>query len=71
MISWEVFFGHRGRAADDGHIGPGIDVHVKTTPVRRVGHPEDIAAACAYLTREDAGFVTGQVLGVNGGRVIG
>jgi 2-hydroxycyclohexanecarboxyl-CoA dehydrogenase len=40
-------------------------------PVRRVGEPDDIAAACAYLVRDEASFVTGQVLGVNGGRVIG
>ena len=40
-------------------------------PIPRVGVPEDIAAAVAYLVRDDAGFVTGQVLGVNGGRVMG
>ncbi len=59
------------RAADGGQLGDGIDQHIPTTPVRRVGQPEDIAAACAYLCRDDAGYVTGQVLGVNGGRVIG
>src|SRR5262249_49067732 len=37
------------------------------TPVRRLGKPEDIAAACAYLVSEEAGFVTGQVLSPNGG----
>lgn len=58
-------------AADAGRLGEGIEVHERTTPVRRVGQPEDIAAACAYLTRDDASYVTGQVLGVNGGRVIG
>jgi 2-hydroxycyclohexanecarboxyl-CoA dehydrogenase len=54
-----------------GFLGPGVAEHEKTTPVRRVGQPEDIAAACAYLVRDEAGFVTGQVIGVNGGRVIG
>lgn len=39
-------------------------------PVRRVGDVEDIAAACAYLCDDGAGFVTGQVLGVNGGQYI-
>lgn len=38
-------------------------------PVRRTGEPEDIANACAFLVGEDAGYVTGQILGVNGGRV--
>jgi NAD(P)-dependent dehydrogenase (short-subunit alcohol dehydrogenase family) len=36
-------------------------------PVRRIGVPEDIAAACAYLASPDAGYVTGQVLSPNGG----
>lgn len=58
------------QASDGGHLGGGIEEHIPTTPVRRVGQPEDIAAACAYLCRDDAGYVTGQVLGVNGGRVI-
>jgi 2-hydroxycyclohexanecarboxyl-CoA dehydrogenase len=38
------------------------------TPVRRAGKPEDIAAACAFLVSEEAGYITGQILGVNGGR---
>ena len=58
------------RAADDGQLGEGIDQHIPTTPVRRVGQPSDIAAACAFLCRDDASYITGQVLGVNGGRVI-
>ena len=38
------------------------------TPVRRIGKPEDIAAACAFLVSEEAGYITGQIFGVNGGR---
>lgn len=57
-------------AADGGFIGGGVAEHVRTTPVRRVGTPEDIAAACAYLVRDEAGYITGQVIGVNGGRTI-
>lgn len=30
--------------------------------------PEDIAAACAFSVSEEAGYITGQILGVNGGR---
>lgn len=37
------------------------------TPVRRIGTPEEIAAACAFLVSPEAGFVTGQVLSPNGG----
>jgi 2-hydroxycyclohexanecarboxyl-CoA dehydrogenase len=36
--------------------------------VRRIGRPEDVAALCSFLVRDEAGYVTGQVLGVNGGR---
>jgi len=36
-------------------------------PVRRVGRPEDIAAACAYLVSAEAGFITGQIISPNGG----
>jgi 2-hydroxycyclohexanecarboxyl-CoA dehydrogenase len=39
-------------------------------PVRRVGRPEDIANACAFLCNEDSSYVTGQIIGVNGGRVV-
>jgi 2-hydroxycyclohexanecarboxyl-CoA dehydrogenase len=41
---------------------------IEATPVRRIGRPEDIAAACAFLISEEAGYITGQILGVNGGR---
>jgi 2-hydroxycyclohexanecarboxyl-CoA dehydrogenase len=40
------------------------------TPVGRIGTPDDIGAACAYLCSDDAGFVTGQQIGVNGGWAI-
>ncbi len=42
--------------------------NIARTPVRRMGRPEDIAAACAFLVSEEAGYITGQILGVNGGR---
>ena len=40
------------------------------TPLCRLGTPQDIAAAAAFLASEQAGFITGQVLGVNGGFVV-
>lgn len=40
------------------------------TPLERLGTPQDIADACLYLCSDAARFVTGQVLGVNGGFVI-
>ncbi len=39
----------------------------KMIPVRRIGHPEEVAAAVAFLMSEDAGYITRQVLSVNGG----
>ncbi|SHM66036.1 SDR family NAD(P)-dependent oxidoreductase [Cryptosporangium aurantiacum] len=47
-----------------------VDLAAQTarTPVGRVGRPEDIAAATAFLVSEEAGYITGQILGVNGGR---
>jgi 2-hydroxycyclohexanecarboxyl-CoA dehydrogenase len=39
-------------------------------PVGHLGGPEDVAAACLFLCSEEAGFITGQVLGVNGGSVV-
>jgi NAD(P)-dependent dehydrogenase (short-subunit alcohol dehydrogenase family) len=56
------------RAAEkNGFLGD-IDETIARTPVRRIGKPEDIAAACAFLISEEAGYITGQILGVNGGR---
>lgn len=39
-------------------------------PVRRMGEPNDIANACSWLCSEASGYVTGQTIGVNGGRVV-
>ncbi|MBQ7982522.1 MAG: 3-oxoacyl-ACP reductase FabG [Clostridia bacterium] len=37
------------------------------TPVGRLGTPEDVAAVIAFLASDEAGFITGQVIGANGG----
>ncbi|MDD6142062.1 MAG: SDR family oxidoreductase, partial [bacterium] len=37
------------------------------TPVGRLGTPEDVARTLVFLAEESAGFITGQVIGVNGG----
>ncbi len=39
-------------------------------PVRRVGFPEDIAAAVAFLCSEEASYITGQVLYIDGGATL-
>lgn len=44
-----------------------LDEALKLVPARRVGRPDEVAAAVSYLMSEDAGYVTRQVLSVNGG----
>ena len=40
---------------------------VAKIPVKRLGKPEEIARAVAFLASEDAGFINGETLSVNGG----
>lgn len=47
--------------------GVPFDEVLKLIPARRVGRPEEVAAAVAYLMSDDAGYVTRQVISVNGG----
>ena len=51
-----------------GLLGGKVEDHEARTPVRRIGRPEDIAATTAFLVSEEASYITGQVIGVNGGR---
>lgn len=43
------------------------EMNAEHNPVRRVGHPEDIAAAAAFLCSDEASYITGQTLYVDGG----
>ena len=54
------------RAEERGDL-PSVDAVVARTPVRRAGTADDIAAACAFLCSDDAGYITGQQINVNGG----
>jgi len=55
----------------------GIDIeefrkmNAEANPVRRVGYPEDIAAAAAFLCSDEASYITGQTLYVDGGAKLG
>lgn len=55
-------------AQEKGLLGGTVEEHAQRTPVRRAGRPEDIAATCAFLVRDEASYITGQIIGVNGGR---
>jgi 2-hydroxycyclohexanecarboxyl-CoA dehydrogenase len=48
-------------------VVPDLDALATMTPVRRTGTPDDVAAAAAFLASDHAGFITGQIIGVNGG----
>ncbi|MEU6020285.1 SDR family NAD(P)-dependent oxidoreductase [Micromonospora sp. NPDC048871] len=58
------FFNERGRSARHDQL-------VAETLLGRAGTPEDIAAAVRFLAGSEASWITGQVLGVNGGALFG
>ena len=43
---------------------------IEDTPLMRLGRPEEVAQNILYLASEGADFITGQVIGINGGFVI-
>ncbi len=46
-----------------------VEEAMKMIPMRRVGRPEDVAGLCSFLMSADAGYITRQVISVNGGMV--
>lgn len=57
------------QAEADGDF-PGVDVVAPMVPLGRAGTPEDIAATCSFLCSDSGSYITGQVIGVNGGMYI-
>jgi NAD(P)-dependent dehydrogenase (short-subunit alcohol dehydrogenase family) len=56
------------RRAIDGNLFPvPYEQILATYPIPRMGLPEEVAAACSFFVSEEAGYVTAQLLGVNGG----
>jgi 3-oxoacyl-[acyl-carrier protein] reductase len=53
------------------NVDAGIERLLATIPLGRLCEPEDIAAAAVFLASEDAAFITGVVLPVDGGRLVG
>jgi 2-hydroxycyclohexanecarboxyl-CoA dehydrogenase len=56
-----------GMAAEDERGAKLVDALTRAVPMRRLGEPEDVAGAVAFLASEEAGFITGQTLSVSGG----
>jgi NAD(P)-dependent dehydrogenase (short-subunit alcohol dehydrogenase family) len=48
----------------------GVDVIGPMVPLGRAGTPDDIAGACSFLCSDDGSYITGQIIGVNGGMYI-
>jgi len=55
------------RAINSGRFPVSLENMVTNYPIPRLGKPEEIAAACSFFASEDAGYITAQLLGVNGG----
>lgn len=58
------------RHAEETGDFPGVDVVAPMVPLGRAGTPADIAAACSFLCSDGGAYVTGQLIGVNGGMYI-
>jgi len=58
------------RAIEGDKFGVTVEQLVSSYPIRRMGQPEEVAAAVAFFAAEDAGYITAQVLGVNGGTAV-
>ena len=56
-------------AAQESKHLPNTDALARMVPVGRLGTCDDIAAVCAFLCSDEASYITGQVIGVNGGAV--
>ena len=54
-------------ATEDASGSKLVDALTRAVPMRRLGEPEDVAAAVAFFASDAAGYVTGQTLSVSGG----
>jgi NAD(P)-dependent dehydrogenase (short-subunit alcohol dehydrogenase family) len=57
------------KGEEEGNV-PSVETMGKMVPLGRAGTPDDIADACSFLCSDQAGYITGQLIGVNGGMYI-
>lgn len=58
-------------AAAGGDIDENLRRSAESSPMKRFGDPAEFGAACAFLCSRQAGYITGQTLGVDGGSLVG
>ncbi len=58
------------RAVANGNFPVSLEKMAQAYPIPKVGKPEDIAATCSFFASEEAGYITAQLLGVNGGATV-
>ena len=61
----------RTQAVTDIHQNPEIPFIKKHAPLHRLGHPEEVAALCQFLASDEAGYITGQNIAIDGGLTSG
>ena len=58
-------------ASAGGNLDEELQRRAASAPMGRYGEPEEFAAACAFLCSKQAGYITGQTLGIDGGALLG
>jgi len=58
-------------AGQGGDVEAELKRRAEAAPMKRFGEPAEFAAACAFLCSRQAGFITGQTIGVDGGALLG
>ena len=56
---------------DAAQVERNIKASAERTPMRRMGDPDEFGATCAFLCSRQAGFITGQTIGIDGGSLMG
>ena len=69
QIDWQDFLKGVVNVLDSGNTDEALAI-CEDTPLGRLGEPEEIAKAMFFLQSDKASFITGQIIGINGGYLI-